>query len=235
MSFRMYYAQTLFEKGCLHAETLAMLVRASKHKKEVDIGSICAISRIIIETHNKFFYLTESNISSSEFQFRQDLMLLNADVDLEKISISPQSHENCDSYIQTLRAMKVESLQSNPIFGQFDKKTQSKLLKGKTPCLMERYKGKKPLSIATESALYNLFSHSIHSYGLSGRYSVQCSPAGYINSVILAVESTLIFLGSMTKRYTALRPRTIGQLTQEQKEIITLSLTTSCVEKLIVS
>jgi hypothetical protein len=202
------HAFELFEKAWLHGQSICELLIPIERGEDGDIAGIAALARSLIETHNAFVYLTERNISEDERQFRRYLMYLNQSSDLRRISGALRTADRADSSWSELgRRHIIETLEKNRVFAAFDAKFQAHLMRGQTPYLMNRYSGPRPIERAIESAVYNLFSHNVHSYGLASRYGGSSTPAGLLNVLFLAVEASLVFLASIAKQYRALRAR----------------------------
>jgi hypothetical protein len=219
---RVFYARAYFQKCTFHGRSICLLVAPLKKRRESDLAGICALARSLIETHNAFVYLTEPGLSTAEHEFRVELMHLNQACDLQRISerlgipegISPVwSHGDSRDFATAI-------LNRNAVFLSLDEKQRAHLLRGKTPYLMERYLGKRPIDRKIEAAAYNLFSHNVHSYGLSSSCAGSWTPAGYKNLLFMAVEISLIFMAHLAKRYKAVRGRALGAMSNREQELL---------------
>lgn len=235
-SWRGYYAEGFFDKATLHGQSMCLLLNTYKEgRSELDIGGLCALSRCILEIHNASSYLFEPGLSKKEAELRHQLFLLNHATDLKKISAGFGISESDDRMFmqEHSRRWSEDELLKNPIFQALDEPHRKMLLKGKSPYLTARYGGKKPLPKPIESAAYNLFSHSVHSFslGLSPMTGGQHTPAGGVHMVYLAVEFALIHLGAIALRYWGLRSRAVKKLSIEEKRVLQDAASADVLEK----
>lgn len=224
-SWRGYFAHGFFAKASLHGQSICVLLQGYKGGQiELDVGGLCALSRCIMEVNNASRYLFEPKISKDEAEFRYQLFLLNHATDLKKISTGFGISTSDDrlSIQEFSRRWSESELVKNPIFQSLDEAHKKKLLKGKSPYLTDRYKGEKLLEKTVESAAYNLFSHSVHSFslGLSPGMRGQHTPAGEFHMIFLAVEMALMHLGAMALDYWRLRARAIKKLSTAEKLLL---------------
>lgn len=235
---KMFLASRTFSKGVLHVDSICALVERYKVKRELDYAGICTLARALIETHNVLLYLTEAGISKSELELRLYLMHFNQNMDLMQIdaALGVTDNDSHSSMQAGSRAFVLRTLHSNQVFIDFDEKQRNHLLKGKSPYLMNRYKGHRPVPPKIESAAYNLFSHNAHTFGLATTMGGSSTPAGSMNVLILAVEMAIIYLSHMIKRYQAVRAKAVGKLTPSEKllidEALSLNYFNAWVEKL---
>jgi len=228
---RIFYARMLFNKGMLHGRSLCLQLEPAKEGDEIDFPGIAALTRVLIESHNAFVYLTESGLTQCEREFRITLMQLNQSSDLLKITDTLiENKANPTLYFQKAsKSHSINVLKNNSVFNSLSEKQRAHLLKGKSPYLMERYGGPRPVTKKLESAIYNLFSHNVHSYGLSASYSSHgaMTPAGFMNLLFLGVEAAIIFLAHLAKQYQNVRGRALGTMPKCDKNFIeeTLLLT----------
>lgn len=224
-TWRTYYGHGFFEKATLHGRSIVMLLRALREEEPfLDIAAICILSRCILEIHNAFAYLTEPGISDDEAELRHNLFLLNHASDLNKINIEVgiKASDSRIFFIDVSFKRARSALERNPIFQALDEKHRKALLRGKSPYLGARYKGKKPLPHGIESAAYKLFSHNVHSYslGLSPLNGGQVTPAGGENMTVLAVELAILYLATIARHYWRIRARAVRTLAKTEKEFL---------------
>lgn len=113
-------------------------------------------------------------------------------------------------------------LAGNPIFAALDPNQKKYLLRGKSPFQQSRYRGKRPLSAIRESAIYTLLSHSAHAYalGLSGFAGYgSATPAGTLNSFLIATQAAQIYLADTARTYCRFRRRALGKLTDKEASL----------------
>lgn len=227
-SVRAHYAAVYFSKAALHGRSICSLLAEIKARRYADVAGISALARTLIETHNVFLYLSESGIGKDELEFRTLLAELNQTVDLIRISEALRWDDNEALFWQESTRDQVRNqLQANAKFKVLGEKEQAHLLRGKSPYLRSRCKSQGPVPVEIESAAYNLFSHNVHAYGLSSSYTASATPAGYVNTLFMAVEISCIYLANLILRYKAVRPRAVPALSESDVLVIreTLSLT----------
>lgn len=235
-TWRAYYGHGFFEKATLHGRSIAALLGALRTEKpSVDISGVCTLSRCIIEVHNAFAYLSEPGLSHDESELRHQLFLLNHASDLKKINaeVGIGASDDRALFIDVSHRWASDKLEKNPIFQSLDEAHRKTLLRGKSPYLVARYKGKRPLPHGVESAAYKLFSHNVHSYslGLSPLHGGQETPAGGINMLILAVELAILYLATIALHYWRLRSRAVRSLSKSDKEFLLSSSSSALVEQ----
>lgn len=235
-TWRAHYGHGFFEKATLHGRSVASLLDGlRKEAPTIDIAGICTLSRCIVEVHNAFAYLTEPGLSREEFDLRHQLFLLNHSSDLQKINsgVGIKAPDNRASFIDAAYRWSLRELEKNSVFQSLDEAHRKTLLRGKSPYLVARYKGKRPLPHAVESAAYKLFSHNAHSYslGLSPLQGGQETPAGGVNMLILAVELAILYLATIALHYWRLRARAVRGLPEIEKEFLMKSASSELVEQ----
>src|SRR5205823_14096776 len=124
------------------------LIAQARRTIDPDVASICGLARLIIEAHNVFLYLGEPNIGEAERDFRFQLMYLNDNVDLTKISVALgiPTQDNRLVAREYFKSLNIDQLQSSPIFAALPEKQRGKLLEGAQAYLRNRYRGPRPVS-----------------------------------------------------------------------------------------
>ena len=216
---RMLHASTIFAKGIQHGGSMCALFAHYRVGGELDGAGICALARALIESHNVLLYLTEPGISKDEQELRLHLMYFNQTMDQMRIgdALGITTAERRDPFQTISRDYSLGELKRNQVFLKLDAKQQDHLLRGRSPFLMSRYDGPRPVSKNVESAVYNLFSHNVHTFGLAATPGGSATPAGFANMVILAVEVSAIFLAHMVRHYQRIRARAVGRLAKSEK------------------
>lgn len=235
-TWRTYYGHGFFEKATLHGRSIVTLVEAFRAEiPSYDIAGVCTLSRCVIEVHNAFAYLLEPGLSDDESELRHQLFLLNHAADLKKINTEVGIEPSDDRffYNDVSHRWALDALEQNPIFKSLDAAHRKTLLRGKSPYLVARYKGKKPLPQNIESAAYKLFSHNVHSYslGLSPLRGGQETPAGGVNMLVLAVELAILYLATVALHYWRLRSRAVRTLSKADKDFLSDSASSTLVEQ----
>jgi hypothetical protein len=225
-SWRSLYARGFFDKARLHISSLLLIIRshADNSEKQFDIGGICSLARCIIEAHNAYYYLLEPRLSLDEQEFRHDLFLTNQTSDLERIQTDlgiPQDDFGTFFRQASLRDT-LARLEKNPSFQGLPPDKKKKARAGRSPYLTERYGGKTPVPPRVESAIYNLLSHSVHSFGLginplsNGRNTA----AGALNVVALALDASLIYGARIAKKYLSARHKAMPDISDSDRTVI---------------
>jgi hypothetical protein len=236
VSWRGHYGHGFFEKATNHGRSMATLIEALQTEKpSLDIAGVCTLSRCIIEVHNAFSYLMERGLSHDESELRHQLFLLNHSSDLKKINaeFGIRSADDRIFFNDVTLDWALKALEQNSIFKALDEPHRKTLLRGKSPYLAARYKGKKPLPQNIESAAYKLFSHNVHSYslGLSSSFGGQATPAGALNMLVLAVELAIVYLANIALSYWRLRSRAVRTLSLSEKQFLKTSVSPLMVEQ----
>jgi hypothetical protein len=116
-----------------------------------------------------------------------------------------------------------KELEGNPVFAALDADHKKALLRGKSPFQHARYRGRRPLPLAQESAIYTLLSHSAHSFGFGlspfAGYG-KATPAGRSNSFFIATATAELYLADTLKTYRTFRRRAIGRLSDDQLALV---------------
>jgi hypothetical protein len=206
---RVLYGHGLFAKAVQHGRSIITLASA---EQDIDVGAICVLSRGIMEVHKAASYFLEIGLSKDEAHMRLHLFLLNHSTDIRVIHERLGIAES-DSLHQSGRRWSLEELENNPVFMSLDEKHRENLVRGKSPYLHARYAGPRLLTTDLESGLYNLFSHSAHSFslGLPEVGDGAASPAGRVNSFFLAADSASLHLASFGLLYWRVRHRAIKE------------------------
>ena len=222
-TYRTIYAEQLFEKIVLISHSFLKLLPESNHQNTdaYDISSFASLARNVIECHNVFQYLCVDHISKQEFEFRLWLMNLHHSVDSERILNAlrlPQRKRSNSPDIADLMPEFV--LKRNVFFNSLDERVRNELLKGKKPYYWRvRRSSNVPISKILESALYNFFSNSIHSFPLGIHYSSVYVKGHHLNLYslyFLSIEAMIIYLASAVRSYIKLRRKYTTYITRDE-------------------
>lgn len=225
-SWRSFYARGFFDKARLHISSLVLVIKAGAEKggSHFDIGGTCSFARCIIEAHNAYHYLLEPRLNPNEQELRLNLFLVNQAADLERI------HEELgippDEFGTFLRKASLndalERLEHNPLFKLLPPDKKKKARAGRSPYLSDRYGGTRPLPAKIESAIYKLFSHSVHSFGLginplgNGHHTA----AGALNLIALSLDASLIYGARIAKKYLSARHKAMPGICGSDRAVI---------------
>jgi hypothetical protein len=220
---RGYYAHCLFVKASMHAWSIVSLCDSALERDEqADVSGICVLARCLIEVRNAAAHLLESNISKDEAHLRLHLVGLNQSGDMQRVNKGLQTSRT-DFWTEHSITYSREELAKNPSFLALEPDHRKHLLRGKSPYLHSRYRGARPLSIAQESAIYTLLSHSAHAFalGLSGFAGYgRATPAGTLNSFRIATLAAQIYLADTAKTYCKFRRRALGKLKEDESALL---------------
>ena len=224
-STRVYYSMCFFKKGIRHIRSITHLLNGVENNyQNIDVAGMCAIGRCVIEVFSGYSYLTKRGITSEELEMRFLIYELNSSVDFEKIytglGLPVSEYEN--GLLPQLQGMTEAELEKNIAFKRFGEKEKKHLLRGKTPYIVPKSNDKRPLPKEQESAVYNLFSHCVHSYALgvgvqaTGKQNITNST----NLIFLAIEIALLYQSQLLLDYWRLRSRAIKKMTLHEKAFL---------------
>lgn len=233
---RAYYAHCLFMKASLHARSIVSLCEAALERKEqADVGGVSMLARCLIEVRNAAAYLLEVNISKDEAQLRLRLVGLNQSIDMQRVNKGLETSRT-NFWTEYSVDFSRKELARNPAFQALDTDHRKYLLRGKSPYLHSRYRGTRPLSIAQESAIYTLLSHSAHAFalGLSGFAGYgRATPAGTLNSFRIATLTAQLYLADTAKTYCKFRRRALGNLEKDERKLLERSSDPTAMKELL--
>lgn len=220
-------SEKIIEKILLHNRSIIHLLSlATQHIQEVDISLIASATRNIMESTNMYFHISERGISSDERKLRIDTMFRNEVYNSIDISQKLRFSQVClhslwnYSYLDHSK----QDFKANPQFSQLTLNEQAQILSGRKASFQKRSPG--IFDPDVESAIYNLFSNSVHGYHLGlANNSFNTSPA-FLN--FFTAERLLIFCLLVSRIYTAhavkdyldLRKRLYSLLDSEEKQLL---------------
>lgn len=211
-SNRVEIAVRIIQKVLLHVHSINVLLAVGRNSVyEVDISLIASSARNIMECGNLYFHLTERNLSTDQFHLRDNILTLHQLTNEADICSKLGFSDNClRNNLQRFSIETIEDLiRASLYFQELDSKSQSFILSGKKPAFQKA--SPNILSLDIESAIYNLFSNSIHGYplGLSNNSIDQSfhfrSFFDWSVLVCLAVIISRIYLSNMILDYLNLR------------------------------
>jgi hypothetical protein len=221
-TYRAVKGKELFDKIFLHSLSFIKLWPKKDEPdtiKNIDAGSLVSIARNIIETHHVYHYICEPKITEEELEFRIALKSLHYSCNTLDI-LSKLGFSESDNVVSTLVVTKkcsIRSLEQNPFFSSLDNGRRSYLLTGQKPYCLNKEDNK------LESALYNLFSNSIHSFPLGVRNNFEGhfdNHVSRINMLFLAHETVILYLSSVVKAYISLRRKLSLCISNDEKEFL---------------
>ncbi len=220
-SSRTYYVHGFFAKAVQHGRSILALIEADKSvERQIDVGATCVLTRCILEIFNAAAYLTEAGVGADESDLRFNLFLLNHSTDLGRINRGLGINHGRFRY-EASRQLLVDQLKTNPSFTSLDEDHKKRLLKGRSPYLTARYKGRRPLPAGVESALYTLFSQNAHSFSLGLAPVIgggRATPIGEENAFFIALDTAALYLANLALLYWRIRYRAIKQLSIEERD-----------------
>lgn len=223
---RTHYAEQLFEKTVLISLSFLKLLPKTydKDAEAFDFSSLATLARNVMECCNVFHYLCIDRIPKTEFKFRLNLMWLHQSVNSERIlkafQLGKASHSD-----DLARMLPKFDLKRNPFFNSLDESVRNQLLKGKKPYYWKLNKSHSNFVLRDlESALYNYFSNSVHSFPLGIYYSSEYREGYHLNLYslyFLSVETMIIYLASTIRSYLKLRRKHSRYITIDENTFIT--------------
>lgn len=221
--------EDVIEKIILHINSFMRIVTIS-NIKEMDISTLASIARNIMECSNTYFYFAERNISEDEIMLRyfiSDLHSYNNIIDIyNKLEYPKDNSKN--QMLQLSKDVIINGIKENPIYIQLSKEEKSNVLNGNKAYLTKRQKKTTAiLEKNLKSAIYNIFSNSIHSYHIglgngSWNYSL-VHEDNYITTEMLlslSIECCIIYTANVLKDYLNLRKKLNTYLSDEEKVFI---------------
>jgi len=133
-----FYSSVLFTLLTTKAISLRKLLPKLKPKtmsdEHWDYGSVCTLTRSVLETRLAFYYLGYEPCSEAEWQCRWAIFCLHDEATrgkmLEGIVSSSFTAEEQDVYDENMHEHR-EKLKANPVFSALPAGTQSRFLQGK--------------------------------------------------------------------------------------------------------
>lgn len=225
---RVYILEDVIEKMVLHLGSFTRIID-NCIMKELDISILATIARNIMECGNTYFYYAERKISDEEIEFRYRIANLHYDnsvMDIIKKLKYPQNNFRTTT-LQWGKELIREKIKKSSIYQSLSKIEKSQVLNGNQAYHSKRQKELKTiLDKDTESAIYNIFSNSAHSYYLGlGTNSMNGSFAhnSYIGPemvLCLAMEISILYSANILVDYLQLRKTLNQSITEKEREFI---------------
>lgn len=223
-SIRSTHLEKIVEKTLLHCKSIISLVEGSrKNHKELDVALAASAARNIIDCTNLYFYLAERKISPEQMNLRFDAMYINQ-VENET-DICKKLDYKMGDYKSTLTMSAINRCKNEimgmPSFICLSDKEKARVLSGKILFRENNIIGKR-----IESALYNLFSNSIHSLYIGlGNNSLtnSCLYNTFFSTDILLAFTlyiSIIYTANILLDYLNLRKRLYKLLSKDEKMLI---------------
>lgn len=225
---RVCILEDVIEKVVLHLGSFTKIINNCR-MEELDISMLATIARNIMECGNTYFYYAERKISDEEIEFRYHIANLHYDnsvMDIIKKMEYPQNNFRT-STLQWGKELMIKKIKESSIYQELSKIEKSQVLNGN-----QAYHSKRQKELHTildrdiESAIYNIFSNSAHSYYLGlGTNSMNGSfaHASYIKPemvLCLAMEISIVYSANILVDYLQLRKTLNQYLTEEEKGFI---------------
>lgn len=225
---RTYILEDIIEKMILHIGSFQKIVR-NPNIKELDISILATIARNVMECSNAYFYYAERKIEDEEIELRYHISNLHYDnsmIDIIKKLKYPENN-NRTTMLYFGKELTIKSIKKSSIYRKLSKNERSKILNGNQAYLNKRQKELHTvLEENLESAIYNIFSNSTHSYYIGlGNNSMNGSIAhtGYITPEMLlslATEISIIYIATVLLDYLKLRTKLNQYVTKQEKDFI---------------
>lgn len=200
----------MYDKISLHFRSM-LLLASGVPKNEIDISLIASAARNIMECTNLFYYFSNTN-DSEQFEFQEILFWLNDKRNAEDIfgKLGIDYAGRMGELYEFGYEHQLQRIKENGFFQSLPKQNQQYILSGRK----NTYKMSSPKIISQdlESALYNLFSNSVHSlYGGISSNSLNASAHNSsikpISLLVLAFEISGIYYTNVTHTYLLRRYR----------------------------
>lgn len=232
-ALRTLQLENMVEKIVLHGGSmLACFQRGKENINELDISLILSAARNIMDSTNLYFHISQRGIGKDEIELRFSTLFINARFNLQDIYSKLNFSDTCfRARIESGSIEKItKEIKASPAFAAKSSAVQAQILAGRRAAVDVQPHGILDKNI--ESALYNLFSNSVHGLFVGlGNYSLSANPL-YTNFfsafrvLTLAFQTTVIYTAYVLKDYVNLRKRLYRHLTEEEKKaLLTLKST----------
>ncbi|MFA6093399.1 MAG: hypothetical protein WCU88_06145 [Elusimicrobiota bacterium] len=225
---RAYYGAQAFFRLFIQLNSMYRVARYYQRRVPdlLDVASLSAIARIVMENAQVLNYLTETGIGQKHFELRMQLMSYQQSAEIrrvwEKFGL-PDDHFGSFWHKQGVKNGPV-LLKENEVFRLLDTRTQEAMLKGERAYhfpLMKARNG--PLSKSLHNALYKLFSNSIHSQpwaldnpvGLESKYVLNS-----LSIAVLSLSAATTYSAFASLNYMRLRKKVRGLVSSEELNFI---------------
>lgn len=232
--------EKILEKILLHDHSILLLLNpVSSRIQEVDTALVASATRNIMESTNLYFHISQRGTTPDTVKFRISMMLHNECFNEIDISKKLGFSEDCDHALinRWYFERSVEEFNDFSEFIRLSPVEQAQVLSGRKPAF--QMKSPHILEQHTESAVFNLFSNSVHGLhlGLSNN-SINCTPAfnNFFNAerlTILSLQISRIYTSHVVKDYLDLRKRLYSLLDPDDKILIKSYMSSTDLENYI--
>ena len=226
--------EKILEKILLHDHSILLLLSVIPERtKELDVSLIASAARNIMDTTNFYFHLSQRGIDASNMEFRIDTMVLNELYNEMDITKKFGFSQDCDHARINRRYYEnaLQRFQRFPQFLQLSANEKVQVLSGRKSTF--QMKSPNILQEQMESAIYNLFSNSLHGLPLGlGNNSINYTLFfnNFFNAeqlLVISLQVSYIYTAHVVKDYLNLRKHLYSLLTQEEKKILKAYLSTT--------
>lgn len=223
--YRTMLLEKMLEKILLHSHSILRLLSVIPEQfQELDVSLISSAARNIMETSNLYFHMSQRGLDADAIEFRISTLVLNEifnEMDItKKLGISQTCmHAQINRLYYEQAA---ERFRMFPDFMQLSANEQAQVVSGRKAAF--RIESPHILEEKVESAIYNLFSNSVHGLPLglsSNSVNRTCAFHNFFRAEHLAVVSlqiSRIYTAHVVKDYLNLRKQLYSLLTAEEKE-----------------
>lgn len=240
-ALRTILLEKMVEKMLLHDHSILRLtdVLSEQGAQELDVSLIASAARSIMETANLYFHMAQRKISPDHVELRAEIMVLNEIYN--EMDLTGKFGFSQDCFCAQINRWYYEGapgrFQRFPEFTALSAREQAQITSGRKPAF--QMKSPHILQEQMESAVYNLFSNSLHSLPLGlGNNSVNRTP--YFQNffraehlLVIALQVSRIYTAHVVKDYLDLRKRLYALLTPEEKKLLKSYLSAADLEDYI--
>ena len=226
--------EKILEKILLHDHSILLLLGPiPKQMQELDVSMIASAARNIMEAANLYFHLSQRGLSAEQVEARICVMVRNElvnEIDItEKLGVSRECFHSQVNHLYL--DVSAKDFLKDPQFAQLPANAQAQVLSGRKPAFQMTSPG--ILKPDMESAVYNLFSNSLHGLhlGLSSN-SVNKAPVfrnffGADKLILISLLVSRIYTAHVVKDYLNLRKPLNSLLSPEEKALIKACMSTA--------
>lgn len=219
--------EKILEKILLYDHSILLLLSVVPEQlQELDVSLIASAVRNIMEATNVYFHISQRGLDADNIKFRTDTMVLNEVHNemyiTQKLGFSQDCVHAQINHWYFKEAKK--RFQKFPQFIQLSSNEQDQVLSARKSTF--QMKSPHILQEQMESAIYNLFSNSVHSLplGLSSN-SVNRTPAFHNffhteHLLVIALQVSYIYTAHVVKDYLNLRKHLYSLLSPEEKKLL---------------
>ena len=235
-NFMIFHAEEIFNKFCLHLLSAELIVK-NWDEKYVDISSLAAIARMIVEAHNGVKYFLDRRISADESEFRLWLYCLHHQSEMVRIfdKFSFDGDHSIAASFRLSRRTSKDCLSKTDLFKNLPGSEQKNLMKGhKAFYRGDKHPASPPFDQSIEKAIFRLLSSYIHSFPIGNsmyRNKLSTNPLSFSTSFFLIIETIVAYAAATIYFYSAVRWKLAKRLSKSEKNYLMTQATQKYIDE----